>query len=193
MTVVLIGCRSGLVWMSRCFGKGGECHLGVELHVFAMARDFHVEGSEWKSFVLLASLLASLADLRPKIVVLHCSTLRVSVAPCVSLHHRYRSSSVSRASKGNEYRSFDIVDTCGYESLCVVVSAASTCRSHHRASERALHYTRNTRDDLGCRTCSWSLLPKTPSSHRSLLEEPHIWRRSTLDHPNCDGTRWFDV
>jgi hypothetical protein len=83
MTVVLFGCRSGLVWMSRCFGKGGECHLGVELHVFAMARDFHVEGSEWKSFVLLASL----ADLRPKIVVLDCSTLRVSVAPCVSLHH----------------------------------------------------------------------------------------------------------
>jgi hypothetical protein len=189
MTVVLIGCRSGLVWMSRCFGKGGECHLGVELHVFAMARDFHVEGSERKSFVLLASL----ADLRPKIVVLHCGTLRLGVAPCVSLHHRYRSSSVSRASKGNEYRSFDIVDTCGYESLCVVVSAASTCRSHHRASERALHYTRNTRDDLGCRTCSWSLLLKTPSSHRSLLEEPHIWRRSTLDHPNCDGTRWFDV
>jgi len=58
-----------------------ECHVGVELHVLLMARDFHFEGSEWKFFVLTASL----ADLRPDIVVLHCSTLRANVATYVSL------------------------------------------------------------------------------------------------------------
>jgi hypothetical protein len=73
MTVVLFGCRSGLVWMSRCFGKGGECHVGVELHVFAMARDFHFEGSEANGSSLFSST-ASLAELRPDMVVLHFGT-----------------------------------------------------------------------------------------------------------------------
>jgi hypothetical protein len=48
-------------------------YVGVELHVFAMARDFHFEGSEANGSSLFSST-ASLAELRPDMVVLHFGT-----------------------------------------------------------------------------------------------------------------------
>ena len=57
--------RSTDGWMAVLFGcwLGGidalvrwrvsECHVGVELHVLVMARDFHFEGSEWRYSLFL--------------------------------------------------------------------------------------------------------------------------------------------
>ena len=44
---LVAGCEASMLW------SDGECHVGVELHVLVMARDFHFEGSEWRYSLFL--------------------------------------------------------------------------------------------------------------------------------------------
>jgi hypothetical protein len=65
-----------LVGRYRCFWLGEWCGVGVGLHMMVMARDFHLERSEWKLFFVLT---ASHDEMRTSMAVLHCRTLRVNV------------------------------------------------------------------------------------------------------------------